>query len=731
MTVRGLWLCGTDTDAGKTVVTAGLALALARALRAGARGGLRVLPVKPVQTGISPDGDTADARCYAEALTVLKAGQGASLKVELMPTTGQDVYAAPRTLRTFPLPASPHLAARHAGEALSVQALSADIRALAAQESDSLFLLEGAGGVMVPLNAHESMLDLMAELDMPVLLVVRNQLGALNHALLSLQALRMAGLRVAGVVCVRCAPWPTGAQQESERLVLRDNVDVLRAQADVPQLWEVPHCADLNHAHAHRRAAAWGQVAEALAPAAQVLLKPILQAQHEDTSALLDWDRQHLWHPYTSASKPLPVLEVTRTRGTRIVLRDGRELIDGMSSWWCAVHGYGHGRLVAAAQRQAARMSHVMFGGLTHAPAVELGQKLLPLLPQGLEHIFFADSGSVAVEVALKMALQSQALRCGQNGQKGQGGQQGRSTFLAPLGGYHGDTLGAMSVCDPVNGMHGLFAGMLARQIFIPRPDCAFDTSSDPSFDPASLHALEEAFAEHGPNLAACILEPVVQGAGGMWFYHPEYLRHARRLCDAHGVLLIFDEIATGFGRTGKLFAAEWAGVSPDILCLGKALTGGMMTLAATACTAVVAQRISQGEGVFMHGPTFMGNPLACAVAVAALDELLASPWQERVALLEQKLKAGLESCRGLPGVRDVRVLGGIGVVETEQPVPVAALQAFFVAQGVWIRPFARLIYLMPPYTASEDDVAQLTTAVALALRQGIHLTDILQEDRA
>ena len=353
-------------------------------------------------------------------------------------------------------------------------------------------------------------------------------------------------------------------------------------------------------------------------------------------------------------------------------------------------------------------MPHVMFGGLTHEPAVALAEKLLQLMPDGLERVFFADSGSVAVEVALKMALQYQQGR----------GETRRTRFLTPRGGYHGDTFGAMSVCDPVTGMHSLFTAMLPRQIFMERPGCRFDQP----FDPASLDDARRSFAEHGAEIAAVILEPVVQGAGGMWFYHPQYLLGLAQLCRDAGALLIFDEIATGFGRTGKMFAAEWAGLSPDILCCGKALTGGVLTLAATACTGDVAQGICGGGNVFMHGPTFMANALACAVACASLELLDEEGWRQRVALLEDGLRKGLAPCAGLPGVADVRVLGGIGVVETREPVNTQALQRYFVEHGVWIRPFNRLVYLMPPYISPAEDVERLCSVVAGALSAGVHV---------
>ncbi len=388
----------------------------------------------------------------------------------------------------------------------------------------------------------------------------------------------------------------------------------------------------------------------------------------------------------------------------RLRLADGRELIDGMASWWCAIHGYRHPALDGAVRGQLEQMAHVMFGGLTHEPAVRLAERLTELAPAGLERVFFADSGSVSVEVAIKICLQFQRAL----------GRGGRTRLLTVRGGYHGDTFGAMAVCDPVGGMHSLFSGVLAEHVFAERPPDGFDAGLDEAWA-AGVGALAE---EHADELAAVIVEPVVQGAGGMRFHAPECIALLRRVCDEHGLLLVLDEIATGFGRTGAMFACEHAGIAPDVMCVGKALTGGYMTLAATLCTPAVAEAVSSGEGGgLMHGPTFMANPLACAVALASLELLADGAWRERVGTIEGGLRAGLEPARGFPGVRDVRVLGAIGVIELDRDVDIAAATAVAVERGVWLRPFRDLIYAMPPYVMVESDVAAVAEAVVVAAR--------------
>ncbi|ORT49459.1 adenosylmethionine-8-amino-7-oxononanoate aminotransferase [Vibrio sp. qd031] len=421
----------------------------------------------------------------------------------------------------------------------------------------------------------------------------------------------------------------------------------------------------------------------------------------------LEFDRQHIWHPYTSTLSPLTCYPVVSAKGVHLHLEDGTTLVDGMSSWWSTIHGYNHPALTNAAKEQLDKMSHVMFGGITHQPAIELCKKLLAMAPNNLEQVFLADSGSVAVEVSLKMALQYWHSK----------GER-RSKFVSLRHGYHGDTFAAMSVTDPDNSMHSLYKGFLPEHLFVDSPSSVFGGVWDPS-DIAPLKAM---LAERHSDIAAIILEPIVQGAGGMRFYHPNYLKEVRALCDRYSILLICDEIATGFGRTGKLFAVEHADIQPDIMCVGKALTGGYMTLSATLTSKHVADIVCGGEaGCFMHGPTFMGNPLACAVACASLELIESGQWQSQVRDIEQFLKQKMPALLECEYVHDIRVLGAIGVVEATHPVAMESIQAFFVEQGVWVRPFGKLIYIMPPYVSSESDLRLLIEAIEKAVSNKQH----------
>ena len=418
--------------------------------------------------------------------------------------------------------------------------------------------------------------------------------------------------------------------------------------------------------------------------------------------SLLDRDRRRLWHPYAPMPAAVDPIVVASATGVRLRLADGTEVIDGMSSWWAAIHGYRHPVLDEAVRSQLGEVAHVMFGGVTHHPAVELAETLAGIAPAGLEHVFLADSGSVSVEVAIKMALQHA---------RGVGRPE-RRRLLTVRGGYHGDTLACMSVCDPVNGMHSMFAGMLPEQIFAPEPQPGYGDEFDDS------HAAEFAglLAAHSDEVAAVIIEPVVQGAGGMRFYSPDYLRAVRQLCDQHDVPLIADEIATGFGRSGELFGCDHAGVAPDIMCVGKALTGGYLTMAAVLCTPEIAEGVNAAEsGALMHGPTYMANPLAAAVSLASIKLLLSCDWRSEVQRIETELRAGLAPARSLPGVRDVRVLGAIGVVETEAPIPMASTQAALIEHGVWLRPFGHLLYTMPPFVSTESDIRTIASAMVEA----------------
>ncbi|TDO49228.1 adenosylmethionine-8-amino-7-oxononanoate aminotransferase [Kribbella sp. VKM Ac-2527] len=434
----------------------------------------------------------------------------------------------------------------------------------------------------------------------------------------------------------------------------------------------------------------------------------------QSVSRWLQQDSELLWHPYSSLTEPSPVRLVRGASGVRLQLDDGAggvvEAIDAMSSWWCMIHGYRNPVLDAALHSQIDRFSHVMFGGLTHEPAIRLAERLVEITPEPLRHVFFCDSGSVSVEVAIKLALQYQVAR----------GHNGRTRMLTVRGGYHGDTFAPMSVCDPVNGMHSLFTGALKEQVFGPQPPSGFDRPADDPELVVWAAAMASVAARHRDEVAAIIVEPVLQGAGGMYPYSPACLRVLRELADEHGFLLILDEIATGFGRTGTLFGSEHAGIDPDILCVGKALTGGYLSLAAMLCTTDVAHTVSSGPGgALMHGPTFMANPLACAVALASIDLLLSQDWATRVGEISRGLAAGLAPAAELPGVKDVRVLGAVGVVQLAGPVDLPRMTDAVLRRGVWVRPFRDLVYTMPPYVCSDDEVATIGAAITEAIAEG------------
>lgn len=695
---RIICIVGTDTDAGKTSITAGM-------LRAAQNLGIPARAVKPVQTGCNTD---EQGRLVAPDITPYKEANPAAPSVSYF---------------NLKDPCSPHLAAQREGVELSLSDLISAIGidngtapAFSFQEdgrnNTSLTLIEGAGGLMVPINESQTMLDLFERIGAPVLLAVPNRLGAINHALLSIEMLRTHKIEILGFILSSTAPDP--GDNELEHAIKQDNRDTISRMSGLNCLTSIPFTPELSSPDSATRSRGWESVGKLLEPALSRFMQEephnVASKNEENmdwllaSSERLEFDRNHIWHPYTSALHPLNALEVSSTSGAHIYLTGGTKLVDGMSSWWSAIMGYNHPHIMQAMHAQIERMPHVMFGGLTHEPAVELARSLLSMVPKELEHVFFADSGSVSVEVAIKMAVQYQQAT----------GNPQKSSIFTVRGGYHGDTLGAMSVCDPQTGMHSLFAGILPQQIFAPRPSCRVNEAWRDEY----MEPIRELFIANSAKIAAIIIEPVVQGAGGMWFYHPNYLKGLKALCDEYGALLIFDEIATGFGRTGTMFACEQAELSPDIMCVGKAMTGGSISLAATLASKKVAEGVSNNGGVLMHGPTYMANPLACSAALAALKLLQNGQWKVYVDRIEALLRTGLARCEGLEGVKDVRVLGAIGVVEMKEPVDVEALQTYFVREhGVWIRPFASLIYIMPPYIIPEDELQRVTHAIYCAIK--------------
>ncbi|PIE48035.1 MAG: dethiobiotin synthase [Gammaproteobacteria bacterium] len=688
-----LFITASDTGVGKTHVTANL-------LRLLLKHNINARAIKPIETGFDYS--------HTDTLGV---------------PTGSDVHAYSLVNPTnvfapayyFDVPASPHYSARLAGSYVDIDVLESYCHAHI--EQAEITLIEGAGGLLVPFNEAKqqkshNFTHLIKRLNCPIILVINNQLGAINQALVNIQLCDFHGIDIACVVMNQTDP--------NSELAL-ENIAFLQSQTDVP-IVQLDKDVDFE---------AFERAFESILSTSDLSILPSEARKNDNSWATelaekLNFDKNHLWHPYTSMIEPLKAYHVNYAEGKHIYIDneqgENHKLLDAMSSWWAVNLGYNRENLNRAAIRQINQFSHVMFGGLTHDPAVELGKTLIDMLPDGnsdkkLEHVFYTDSGSVSVEVAIKMALQYQQVQ-----------NPAKRKILTPMGGYHGDTFGAMSVCDPVNGMHGLFKGMLAEQVFIPRPDCRYDAlSKNEPFDPVCLEPLYQALAEHKDEIAGIIIEPVVQGAGGMRFYHPEYLRHLRQICDEYDMVLIFDEIATGFGRTGEMFASTFVSkrvgvnVTPDIICLGKALTGGFMSFACTVASRKIAKGISQQDkhgrrNPFMHGPTYMGNPLACAVAKTALDTLQHSDWQTQVQNIETWLIEGLAPCRDLPQVADVRVLGAIGVVEMVEPVDMQKIQGYFINQGLWIRPFGKLVYTMPHFNFNQQDIKQICAAICGAI---------------
>lgn len=658
------FVSGTGTGVGKTVATGLMARDLARR-------GVDAITVKMVQTGNAGFSEDID-----EHRRLSGAGPFAEDAAGL---------TAPQV---FGFPASPRLAAEIEGRRVDFAAIDRAVEACAA--AHAVVLVEGAGGLDVPLDDETLAIDFAAARGWPLVLVADGRLGAINHTLLSLEAVKARGMALAGVLHM-AAPAGTDPRIDADaeravRLALaRDfsGVPLVRIPRFDVSSGIVPD-VDFSPVFAPRVAVGAGEGGAAAAR----------------SSANLDWDRRKIWHPYASLGSPPPVFEAVRGCGAEVELADGTRLVDAVASWWSVAHGHDHPAIVEAIRRQSERLTHVMFGGFTHGPAVELSRRLSTIAPAGLDNVFFADSGSIAVEVASKMAVQYQHAL----------GRPERCRLLALKGGYHGDTAGAMALSDP-DGMHVLFRGIMPRHFFADKPSVPFGGE----WDDSCVESIRRAFDEHGGEIAAVICEPVFQAANAMWFYHPRHLRELRRLCDERGALLVYDEIAAGLWRTGLRWAHEHAGpgAEPDILCTGKALTGGAMTLAATLASDRVAATISGGRpSAFMHGPTFMANPLACAAACASLDLFASSDYGEKARRIERAFRAGLAPLRGTPNVADVRVLGAVGVVELVSPPDPAAVRRVILETGVWLRPFSRFVYSIPPFVVSDAQLARIVEAL-------------------
>ncbi|MDR2340725.1 MAG: adenosylmethionine--8-amino-7-oxononanoate transaminase [Puniceicoccales bacterium] len=664
------FVTGTDTDVGKTQITAAL---LRHLLSSREQSAGPIAAIKPIQTGCGEE-ITPDIDIYRQAIADLLTSCHCRVRVDC--------------LQKFKAACSPHLAATLEEKIIAIEPLLERLRAIV--ESNAVTLIEGAGGILVPINNNGfTMADIVAALDVPIVLVAPNRVGVLNHIFLTMAELARRSLAVAAIVLNQAIK----NTLPKELRHCEDNICQVKNHFPSVPIISIPFC--LGGANARVRT--MEKYLRDQLPS-NFFTRKISAFSAERLTTTLAFDREHLWHPYEDLARSSPPLPVVSARGACLQLADGRLLIDGISSWWCAIHGYSHPQLNGAIENQLRSMAHVMFAGLTHDPAVELGQRLLKIAPRNLQKIFYADSGSIAVEVAMKMALQ-----------RARGIEKPeKQRFFALNGAYHGDTSGAMSLCDPSEGMHRRFSEILPRQIFLPRPSVPFGQTIDQALE---RRRYEPFFKKHAIEIAGFFLEPIAQCAGGFWFYSADYLKLFKNLCDEYDILFIADEIATGFGRTGKLFACEWAGIEPDILCVGKGLTGGYMTLAATMTTQAVASAIAR-DGPLMHGPTYMANPLACAAACASLDLIAEGTWREKTYSIEKFLWNKLAHLVDHANVADVRILGSMGAVETRNPIDRPSLQKYCVDYGVWLRPLTNVIYTMPAYVIANDQLGKITAAI-------------------
>ncbi|MDR2735713.1 MAG: adenosylmethionine--8-amino-7-oxononanoate transaminase [Puniceicoccales bacterium] len=645
-----LFVTGTDTEVGKTIISSAL-------FRNAVKQGLKTAIIKPIQTGYNPidiTGPSKDIDIYNKAVSDL--------------TNECEVHC----LEYLKAPCSPDLASRLEGHQINPDGLLAKIEEI--RTRNNLTIVEGSGGILVPIDANGfTMLNLMTALAGPILLVTENRLGAINNTLLSINELRRNGLVISALVMNQ-----PHFQNSHSQYILEDNIKQISQRTGikclvVPFLEHLSSKATMN--------------ATDFDPISNLLDDIIFYGNHtEAPQDIISFDRKHLLHPYDCPKNPQPVEQIIYARDCELYTANGKQLIDGISSWWATIHGHNNGQLNDHLKSQIDKFSHVMFGGFTHEPAVKLCENLLEIVPKNLQKVFYSDSGSVAVEVAMKMAVQYW---------QGVGNRQ-KTKFLSLAGGYHGDTLWAMSVCDPTGGMHRSLASVLPKQVFLPKPSYRFGEVFDIEEE---TRKYENFFAAHSQELAGMIFEPVAQCAGGFWFYSKEYLEIFRNLCTKYDILLVADEIATGFGRTGRMFACDFARIQPDIMCLGKGLTGGALSLGVTLTTEKITDGICNQGQVILHGPTFMANPLACAAGIASLSLLSSQDWHGRVMALQNQMINKLSQLNGFPGVKDLRILGSIGVIEMDKPVDRERFTSFCHGKGIGLRPIGNLIYTMPPYT--------------------------------